>query len=819
MILRDYQSRTIQQLYEWFEAGNEGNPCLVLPTGSGKSHIVAALCKDAIQNWPETRILMLTHVKELIEQNAEKMRQHWPGAPMGIYSASIGRRDLGEPITFAGIQSVRNKARDLGHVDLCIIDECFVAGTPVMTPSGEVAIDKVRCGDTILTQAGFGVVEAVSCRQTQETFRVELSNEQVIECTGNHPFFTESGWKQARNLERGARLFGVEDMSVLWASVSSLDCVQCGESSVLHVGTGVGKTAFLLGEVCKEIVSDGVVCGSAQTNEQALEGNQAQANSAWRQRAIAAFAAVGVASRSGGGVGGRSCNQNECRAFERHISKRIQGGHLQSSKDDCHRIGRMQPRVSRKAGARPQEDRFAGQPWVVSVSRVQRESPIAVFNLQVSGHPSYFAGGVAVHNCHLINHHDAGGYRTLLANLKGINPHLRVVGLTATPYRLGHGLITDKPALFDALLDPVSIEELVHKGFLSNLRSKVTQLKLSAEGVHKRGGEYIEAELQAAVDTKDQNERVVREVISLAGDRKAWLFFCAGVKHAENVCQVLTDHGIPAACVTGETPKKQREQILADFKAGHLRALTNANVLTTGFDHPDIDLIAMLRPTMSAGLYVQMAGRGMRVKSHTDHCLVLDFAGVVAAHGPITAVQPPKKGQEGTGEAPVRVCANCGELCAIAARMCSACGFVFPLPEGPKLKLRDDDIMGLEGTEMRVRDWMWREHTSRASGNLMLSVSYYGDMSDPVITEYLPVLHAGYAGQKAMQQLYATAERAGAVLAGSQSLADMAQAMNQSTPPNLIEYKRDGKFFRVLTRRWDHGNETTTRASARHPMA
>ena len=544
MQLREYQSRAINALYKWFSDGNDGNPCMVLPTGAGKSHVVAYICKDALQNWPETRVLVLSHIKEILEQNAEKMRLHWPGAPMGIYSASIGRRDLGEPITFAGIQSVRSKARDLGHVDLCIIDEC-----------------------------------------------------------------------------------------------------------------------------------------------------------------------------------------------------------------------------------------------------------------------------------HLVNHHDAGGYRTLLANLKSINPHLRVVGLTATPYRLGHGLITDKPALFDALLEPVSIEELVHKGFLSNLRSKVTQLKLSTEGVHKRGGEYIEAELQAAVDTKDQNERVVREVISLAGDRKAWLFFCAGVKHAENVCQVLTDHGIPAACVTGETPKKEREQILADFKAGHLRALTNANVLTTGFDHPDIDLIAMLRPTMSAGLYVQMAGRGMRVKSHTDHCLVLDFAGVVAAHGPITAVQPPKKGQEGKGEAPVRVCANCGELCALAARMCSACGFVFPLPEGPKLKLRDDDIMGLEGTEMRVRDWMWREHTSRASGNLMLSVSYYGDMSDPVITEYLPVLNAGYAGQKAMQQLYTTAERASAVLAGAQSLADMAQAMNQSTPPSLIEYKRDGKFFRVLTRRWDHRNETTTRTTARHSMA
>ena len=77
-MLREYQQRTIDQLYAWFEAGHSGNPCLVLPTGSGKSHIVAALCKDALQNWPETLVLMLTHQKELIEQNAEKMRQHWP---------------------------------------------------------------------------------------------------------------------------------------------------------------------------------------------------------------------------------------------------------------------------------------------------------------------------------------------------------------------------------------------------------------------------------------------------------------------------------------------------------------------------------------------------------------------------------------------------------------------------------------------------------------------------------------------------------------------------------------------------------------------
>ena len=533
-MLRDYQQRTIDQLYAWFEAGGRGNPCLVLPTGSGKSHIVAALCKDALQNWPSTRVLMLTHVKELIEQNAEKMRQHWPGAPMGIYSASIGKRDLGEPITFAGIQSVRSKADLLGHLDLVIVDEC-----------------------------------------------------------------------------------------------------------------------------------------------------------------------------------------------------------------------------------------------------------------------------------HLVNHKDEGGYRNLLEKLKEINQDLRVVGLTATPYRLGHGLITDKPALFDALIEPVSIEELVFKGYLATLRSKVTKAKLDTSGVHKRGGEFIESELQAAVDTDDNNQRVVQEIIGLAGDRKAWLVFCTGVQHAQHVAQVLQQHGIAAECVTGETPKRERERMLADFKAGKLRALTNANVLTTGFDYPDIDLIAMLRPTMSASLYVQMAGRGMRVKSHTDHCLVLDFAGVVEMHGPITAVQPSKKGGDGDGEAPVKVCDNCSELVHISAKECPACGAPFPEPEKKKLELRNVDIMGMEGKDFEVTSWSWRRHISKASGNLMLACTYYGGLSDKPITEYLAVLNDGYAGQMAMQKLVTIAEKCGADLSELRRLQDtealdyIVIQMGKAKHPNAIEYRMDGKFFKVVRRTWD----------------
>jgi DNA repair protein RadD len=204
-----------------------------------------------------------------------------------------------------------------------------------------------------------------------------------------------------------------------------------------------------------------------------------------------------------------------------------------------------------------------------------------------------------------------------------------------------------------------------------------------------------------------------------------------------------------------------------------------------------------------------MAGRGMRVKSHIDHCLVLDFAGVVATHGPITAVQPPKKAGEGNGEAPVKVCDNCGELCAISVSVCPACDHPFPEPERKKLELRNDDIMGLEGSDLDVTGWSWRKHVSKASGKEMIAVTYYGGLSDPAITEYLPVLHDGYAGDRSIQQCMIMANSSGADLSQahrchgqSDWLEYIVAEMGGSNPPSSIEFKRDGKFFRVMKRRW-----------------
>jgi DNA repair protein RadD len=153
----------------------------------------------------------------------------------------------------------------------------------------------------------------------------------------------------------------------------------------------------------------------------------------------------------------------------------------------------------------------------------------------------------------------------------------------------------------------------------------------------------------------------------------------------------------------------------------------------------------------------------------------------------------------------VKLCPNCHELVHPSVRQCPACGFNFPFAQ-KKLELRHDDIMGLDGNEMKVTDWFWRKHISRASGKEMLAVSYYGGLSDPTITEYFPVTHDGYAGEKARRTVLLLIKNR--LVNGynyfTGDLADAADRFNENTDhPTTIKYEKDGKFFRVTNRSWE----------------
>ncbi len=136
MELRPYQRESIDALYEHWQSGG-GNGLIVIPTGGGKSLIIATLLREIMTTWPLMRVGMITHTKELISQNYAELLKVWPQAPAGIYSAGIGRRDTRHPILFCGVQSVWNKTDLIGRFDLLLIDEAHLISRSAGTMYGK----------------------------------------------------------------------------------------------------------------------------------------------------------------------------------------------------------------------------------------------------------------------------------------------------------------------------------------------------------------------------------------------------------------------------------------------------------------------------------------------------------------------------------------------------------------------------------------------------------------------------------------------------------------------------------------------------------
>jgi DNA repair protein RadD len=424
-----YQEEACDAIFRYYEDGGKGNPVVAMPTGTGKSIVIGMFIQRVFQAYPFQRVMMLTHVKELIEQNCGKLETLWPAAPVGIFSAGLGQKVTGLPITFAGVQSAVKAALMFGKIDLVIIDEC-----------------------------------------------------------------------------------------------------------------------------------------------------------------------------------------------------------------------------------------------------------------------------------HLVSPEDNSSYQKLLTVLKTINPKLKVVGFSATPFRLGLGMITDGGIFTHICYNITGVRaftQLIDDGFLCPLVPRPTTVQLDLSGVGKRGGEFIEAQLQFAVDKDEITRAAIREALERMTDRNYIMVFASGVQHAENITRVLREYGQSAVCAHSKMGK-QADKNKEEFGLKMHRFIVSNNQLTTGVDYPHVDGIIMLRPTASPGLWVQMLGRGTRVVyykfagfdiSNREHrleairlggkldCLVLDFAGNTLRLGPINDPSVPRKKGEGTGEIPIKICdpgnmvsgIGCGAYNHISARWCCGC--------------------------------------------------------------------------------------------------------------------------------------------------
>lgn len=469
MIPRDYQNEAANSLFDYWSR-KSGNPLIALPTATGKSVVIALFCYRAIQWFPATRILILTHVKELIEQNFDKLRTAWPQAPAGIYSAGLGRKETSKQITFGGVQSVIKNVEAFGKIDLVGIDEA-----------------------------------------------------------------------------------------------------------------------------------------------------------------------------------------------------------------------------------------------------------------------------------HLVSPDDETRYQQVIERLKKANPAVKVFGLTATYWRKKQGVLTDQGLFTDIAYNrtkPEDFRRFIAEGFLSPLIAKPTVTKLELADVSMTGGDYNQKQLEAAVDKATVSHAALRELCNHGQDRRAWLVFCSGISHAEHCADILNAWGIRTGCVHSKLSSNERDRVIRDWYNGKLRCVTNNNVLTTGIDYPAIDLIGMLRPTMSSSLWVQMLGRGMRVSSATakHNCLVLDFAGNTLRLGPVDDPVIPGRPREGApGDAPVKICAKCDTYNHASARFCEYCGDEFPIaeklaPQASTAALMSSALPVVE--TFPVTSVVYNDHMSK-KGNRSVRVTYHSGVR--AFSEYIDI--------------------------------------------------------------------------------
>lgn len=414
--------------------------------------------------------------------------------------------------------------------------------------------------------------------------------------------------------------------------------------------------------------------------------------------------------------------------------------------------------------------------YCAALKRKQAHNPITFASIQSVHKKAELIGWrdlIIIDECHLVGDTDGTMYRSFLEKMREINPHVRIIGLSATPYRLKTGYLhKGEDAIFTDIAFELPIIRLVNEGYLSPLIGKSAVTHVETKDMALIAGEFSSKEMEERFDEPALIAAAVKEIMEFGKDRKAWLLFCVSIKHAKNVAEALTAMEIATESVSQETPMVDRDRILSDFKSGKLRAVTNVSVLTTGFDAPITDLLAILRSTMSPGLFVQIAGRGMRLSHGKSNCLVLDFGENLLRHGPITHIKPPndkkrkKDDEEGVICPTCRIvspigtercecgeilkpkpCPSCKEISVSSAKECLACGHIFSIPReiNHRVKASYAQVMSNDPTITEMPTWFdvldttFEIHTKLGSAESM-KVSYR--LNTTTVQEWIGFAHA-----------------------------------------------------------------------------
>lgn len=315
---------------------------------------------------------------------------------------------------------------------------------------------------------------------------------------------------------------------------------------------------------------------------------------------------------------------------------------------------------------------LTGGIFSAGLSRKERQYQVTFASVQsVSANLEQFKDEyslIIVDECHRLNNNDNSQYGKIIHQLKLSNANLKVLGLTATPYRLGMGWIyryhyrgfvrseQDKP--FQHCIYELPLSYMINRGYLAKpelIDAGISQYDFSSL-TRNHFGDYVEKEVNQLLRKNQRVTRsIIEQVLELSTQRQAVMIFATTVEHAKEINGYLPES--ETALITGDVHLNERDLLIRRFKQGRLKYLVNVSVLTTGFDAPIVDCIAILRPTQSVSLYQQIVGRGLRLFDGKKDCLVIDYAGNnFNLHHPEVGEKKPNLDSE-----PVQVfCPSCG---------------------------------------------------------------------------------------------------------------------------------------------------------------
>lgn len=448
-----------------------------------------------------------------------------------------------------------------------------------------------------------------------------------------------------------------------------------------------------------------------------------------------------------------------------------------------------------------------------------------VNNIAAFGHRDL----IIIDEAHLVSPDENTMYQIIIKCLTEINPFLKVIGLTATPYRAGQGLLTETGLFTDICFDLTGIgpfNRFIEEGYLAPLIPKRTNIEIDTSDIKINRGDFAQNQLNDA--TEKVLYEALKETVERAYDRNCWLVFCSGIKPSEHAAEILQSFGVSALAIHSKLTDSECDKRFEAFQRGEVKAIVGNNKFTTGFDFAPIDFICMLRSTMSTNLWVQMLGRGTRPYDCNNtakyiqgfdyvkqNCLVLDFGGNSKRLGPVNDPQLPRKKGDKEGEMPIKICDNnntkdnkgCGIYNHPSARFCGGkpylsnegCGaeFVF------KTKLvktagTDELIRGINFEHtietFNVDKVIYHRH-NKIGSEPSIKVSYWSGLKR--FTEYVCPQHKGYAFTRFKQWWF---QRTNFELPKS---TDEALVMiSQLRTPKQIVVRTDTQYPEILKTEW-----------------